>query len=161
MHLALVLASTLVFAASPGKKAGKKAVAPHPAAPAEAAETIRVAVAPFSGPGGAIAQQQVASALCRQLTCVPEKKVLTKAKVDFKKAQKEKVKYVVTGAIAKSLIGDALDLSVMQGANKKVFSSSYPVEGGQLSPGTVETARKGILRKLGLPVPEDRAIETP
>ena len=59
----------------------------------------RIAIVPFTGPGANGARNQVVSALCDQAECVSEKKVSAGGKPDWKKAKKEKVKFIVTGKI--------------------------------------------------------------
>ena len=93
----------------------------------------RIAIAPFTGPGANALRNQVVSALCDQAECVSEKKVTAGGKPDWKKAKKEKVKFIVTGKVTAKGKKKTVDLEVMQKAGPAKFKKSWPLEGAELS----------------------------
>ena len=95
----------------------------------------RIAIVPFTGPGASGVRNQVVSALCDQAECVAEKKVTgATGKPDWKKAKKEKVKFLVVGKVTSKGKKKSVELQVEAKAGAPKFKKSWPLdEGGELS----------------------------
>lgn len=118
----------------------------------------RIAIVPFTGPGANGVRNQVVSALCDQAECVGEKKVVgAGGKPDWKKAKKEKVKFIVAGKVNGKGKKKSIELQVEHKAGAAKFKKSWPLEGGELSDKNLAAAGDALAKAMGLekkPPPE-------
>jgi hypothetical protein len=100
------------------------------AAPASAA---KVSVFPFSGPGGPAAKAQVEE-LVGELAdeVVPHSKLIKNKRVDWAKAKKLKVNYVVTGRVLKEFGAEKLELYVYKGPGKLALKKKFFSKRGKM-----------------------------
>jgi len=123
----------------------------------------RISVVTFEGPGANAVRNQVVSELCDRAECVPQAKVTTKGKIDWKKVKKAKVKFVVDGKVIAKGKKRSIEVQVLAkaGPGKK---KTWSLEGGELSDRNLKTAGEVLGGMMGLPpkeAPEEKKPPPP
>lgn len=113
----------------------------------------RICILDIPGAGGAAVRKQLSSQLCGSADCTVPTQVTTRGKPDAKKAKRELVQYLVSGAVTKK--GRALNLSVLDVARNNAVAArkSLPLERGQLSARNLQAAVDFLREAMGEAAP--------
>jgi len=111
----------------------------------------KLAVLNFSGPDGLVVRTQLSDALCKAHTCVDPKKVSKGSKPDFAKAKKEKVDFLVTGAVKKKGAKRSVELQIHVKAGPPKAKKSFPLNAsGELEGKALDNATGWLTKTMGL-----------
>lgn len=120
----------------------------------------RIAVAPFTGPGANPIRNQLVDALCEEADCVPQGKVISRGKPDWKKAKRLKVAFVVTGKVKKRGRKVSVELAVLAGPGRTKHKKAYPVVRGRLPGKAIAAVQRAVGGGRAEPPPEEPPEET-
>lgn len=114
----------------------------------------RLSFQDFPGAGSA-ARDQLVGKLCEQAECIAPAKVTKGNKPDLKKAKKEGVGFIVSGAVSKK--GKSLDLTVVAvGKTLAVkLKKSFALDQGSLSESTLKDAAAALREVMGIAEPPE------
>jgi hypothetical protein len=117
----------------------------------------RICILDIPGAGGAAVRKQLSNELCDAADCAAPSQVTTGGKPDARKAKRELVQYLVSGAVTKK--GRALNLSVLAVARNNAVAArkSLPLERGQLSAKNLRAAADFIRGAMGEAAPAPTA----
>ncbi|MCA2977855.1 MAG: hypothetical protein INH41_30925 [Myxococcaceae bacterium] len=109
----------------------------------------RIVIAPFTGPSAAAARAQLVAAVCDTADCVDPAKVFVGTTPDWKKAKKESVAYVVSGAVAKKGKALMLSVEVLRPPGVQALRRGFPVAADGLAAKTLQQAIDALKSAFG------------
>ncbi|MFZ5470071.1 MAG: hypothetical protein ACOZIN_11605 [Myxococcota bacterium] len=119
-----------------------------------AAAAPRISVIPFSGPSAGTSRSQLVEALCETAECLPQGKVTSRNRPDWKKVSREKVDFLVAGKVVKVKRKQFLEVTVYAGPGAPEYKKRFPLSRGRLAGKSLVAITKALEKLYAKAAPE-------